>query len=59
MQTDTTPPNIVGPAVLGVVVSMLAVMCKWMQQLPAMLAHHVWSIMQSHCFADSLQGNHV
>ena len=32
MQTDTTTVNIVGSTMLGVVVSVLAVMCNWMQQ---------------------------
>ena len=40
METDATAPN----TVLGVVVSMLAVMCKRMQQLPAML-EQCWPIM--------------
>ena len=31
MQTDATTPNIVHPGMLGVVVSMLAVVCKRMQ----------------------------
>ena len=43
VQTDATTPNIVAPTMLGVVVSMLAVVCKRMQQLPAMFrpaVHH-------------------
>ena len=52
-------PAFVGPTALGVAVSMLEVVCKWMQQLPAILVHHARSITQSYCFADSLQGNHV
>ena len=37
MQTDATTPNIVAPTMLGVVACVLAVVCKWMQQLPTML----------------------
>ena len=37
MQTDATTPNIVAPAMLGVVASVVAVVCKRMQQLPTML----------------------
>ena len=37
VQTDATTPNIVGPTMLGVVTSVLAVVCKRMQQLPTML----------------------
>ena len=37
VQMDTTTPNIVASTVLGVVASMLAVVCKRMQQLPTML----------------------
>ena len=37
MQTDATTSNIVAPTMLGVVASMLAVMCKRMQQLPTLL----------------------
>ena len=37
METDTTTPDIVGPGMLGVVASVLTVVCKRMQQLPAML----------------------
>ena len=33
MQTDTTTPNIVAPTMLGVVVCVLAVVCKRMQQM--------------------------
>ena len=33
-ETDATIPNIVAPTMLGVVVCVLAVVCKWMQQLP-------------------------
>ena len=33
VKTDATSPNIVGPTVLGVVASVLAVACKRMQQL--------------------------
>ena len=35
--TGATTPNIVGATMLGVVVSVLAVMCKRMQQLPTLL----------------------
>ena len=41
MQTDATTPNIVGPTIVGVVTSVLAVVCKRMQQLPTMLEHAV------------------
>ena len=37
VQTDATTPNIVGPTMLGVVASVLAVVCKRMQQLPTIL----------------------
>ena len=37
MQTDATTPNIVAPTMLGVVASMLAVVCERMQQLPTLL----------------------
>ena len=37
MQMDATTHNIVGPRMLGVVASVLAVVCKRMQQLPTML----------------------
>ena len=37
LQTDATTPNIVGPTMLGVVASVLAVVCKRMQQLPTIL----------------------
>ena len=37
---------------LGVVVSTLAMVCKWMKQLPTMLAHHACcSITRSYCLA--------
>ena len=42
MQTDATNPNIVGPTMLGNVASVLAVVYKRMQQLPAMLGHAVY-----------------
>ena len=35
---DATTPNTVGPTILGVVASVLAVLCKWMQKLPTV--HH-------------------
>ena len=34
---DATTPNILGPTMLGVVASLLAVVCIRMQQLPTML----------------------
>ena len=37
LQMDQTTANVVGPRMLGVVVSMLAVVCKRMQQLPTLL----------------------
>ena len=37
LQTEATTPNIVGPTMLGVVASVLAVVCKRMQQLPTIL----------------------
>ena len=39
---DATNPNIVGPTMLGVVASVLAVVYKRMQQLPTMLGHAVY-----------------
>ena len=41
---DQTTPNIGGPTMLGVVVSVLAVVCKQMRQLLTMLGHavHRW-----------------
>ena len=39
VQTDATTPNIVGPTMstmLGIVASVLAVVCRGMQQLPTM-----------------------
>ena len=42
MQTNATTPNIVGPTMLGVVASVLAVVCKRMQQLPTMLGPAVY-----------------
>ena len=42
------------PTMLGVVASMLAMVCKWMKQLPTMLAHHACcSFMRSSCIAVS------
>ena len=38
MPTDATTPNIVAPTMLGVVASVLAVVCKRMQQLLTLLA---------------------
>ena len=40
-QMGTTTLNIVGPAMLGVVACMLAVVCKRMQQLPKSLGPEV------------------
>ena len=40
-QTDATTPNIVAPTMLRVVASVLAVVCKWMQQLPTMFGRAV------------------
>ena len=37
VQTDATTPNIVGPTMLGVVASVLSVLCKWMHQVPTIL----------------------
>ena len=44
VQMDATTPNIVAPTMLGVVVCLLAVGCKRMQQLLTMLgpALHRW-----------------
>ena len=42
----------VGPTMLEVVASVLAVVCKRMQQFPTMLAYHTcWSITRSYCVA--------
>ena len=49
VQTDATTPNIVGPTTLGVVASVLVVLCKRMQQLPTMLGPAV------HCGKDTTQ----
>ena len=37
LQTDATTPKVVRPTVLGAVASVLAVVCKRMQQLPTLL----------------------
>ena len=37
LQMDKMTANVVGPRMLGVVASVLAVVCKWMQQLPTLL----------------------
>ena len=37
VQKDATTSNIFAPAMLGVVASVLAMVCKRMQQLPTML----------------------
>ena len=42
VQTDATTPNIVGLTVLGVIASLLAVVCKRMQQLQTMLGQQCW-----------------
>ena len=34
VQRDATTPNIVGSVMFGIIVSMLAVVCRGMQQLP-------------------------
>ena len=47
VQIDATTPNIVAPTMLGVVACVLAVVCKWMQQLPTMLGPAV------HCGKDT------
>ena len=39
VQTDATTLKIVGSTMLEVVASVLAVVCKRMQQLPTMLGH--------------------
>ena len=44
---DATTPNIVAPTMLGVVASVLAVVCKRMQQLPTMFGPAV------HCGKDT------
>ena len=44
---DATTPNIVAPTILGVVASVLVVVCKRMQQLPTMLGPTV------HCGKDT------
>ena len=49
VQTDAITPNIVGPTTLGVVASVLVVVGKGMQQLPAMLGPTV------HCGKDTTQ----
>lgn len=42
------------PTMLGVAVFMLAMVHKWMKQLPTILAHHACcSITQSYCIAVS------
>jgi len=42
MQTDTTTANIGGPTMLGVVGSVVTVVCKQMQQLLTMLGTAVY-----------------
>ena len=41
---DASTPIFVGSTMLGIVASVLAVVCKWMQQLPTLLGHavHRW-----------------
>ena len=41
LQTDARNPNIVGPTMLGVVASVLAVVCKRMQEIPILLGPSV------------------
>ena len=41
VQTDATTPNTLRPTIVGVNTSVLAVVCKRMQQLPTMLGHAV------------------
>ena len=54
VQTNALSPKIVEPTMLGVVASVLSVVCKRMQQLPTMLVHHAcWSITRSHRIAVS------
>ena len=36
VQRDATTPNIVGSVMFGIIVSMLAVVCKGMQQFPTL-----------------------
>ena len=45
MQRDATTPNIVGSAIFGIVVSMLAVVCKGMQQLPTLLGRQCLELL--------------
>ena len=46
MQTDATTPNIVAPTMLGVVASMLAVVCKRMQLFPTTLGQQCWELLR-------------
>ena len=41
---DASTPIVVGLTMLGIVASVLAVVCEWMQQLPTLLGHavHRW-----------------
>ena len=57
MQTDATTPNIVGPTMLGVVASVLALVCKRMQQLPTMLRPAVQR--RKNTTNETLSVNHV
>ena len=43
MQTDATTPSIVGPTMLGVVVSVFAEVCKRIEQLPVSPRPKAWS----------------
>ena len=42
VQTDTATPNIGGPTMLEVVVSVLVVVCKLVQQLPTLVGQQCW-----------------
>ena len=46
---EATIPNIVGPTLSGVVESVLAVVCKRMQQLPTMLEPVVYRGKDTTC----------
>ena len=53
VQTDATTSNIVWPKMLGVIVSVLAVVCKRMQQVPTMLG---LALAFLSCWLESLAG---
>ena len=44
VQPDATTPNFVGPAMLGVVASVLAVVSKRTQQLPILSGQRCWEL---------------